>query len=107
LALQQISEDDWLRLKRIGGGQDALFFASPFCGTCKVAERMLDVVQAIGVPVTLYKLNINEAVKLRSDWRITSVPCIVIIKNGEPERIEYAMRSVEHLLQLLKEEGTT
>ncbi len=84
-----------------------MFFSSPFCGTCKVAERMLDVVQAIGVPFTIYKLNINEAIKLRSDWRISSVPCLVLIRNGEPERMEYAMRSVEHLLQLLKEEGSS
>lgn len=105
MTIREIEEDAWLRLDRIGKGRDALFFSSPFCGTCKVAERMLEVVQAMQVPVTLYKMNINHAVKLRNAWKIASVPCLVILKDGEPERFEYAMHSVEHIYTFLKYEG--
>lgn len=103
MAIQQIEEDAWLRLERIGNGHDALLFSSPFCGTCKVAERMLEVVEAAKVPVTMYKININYAAKLREAWRISSVPCLVLLKDGKPYRFEYAMRSVDHLYRMMTE----
>lgn len=102
MAIHEIQEADWLNLIRIGNGKDAILFSSPFCGTCKVAERMLEVVDAAEVPVTLYKMNINYSAKLREAWKITSVPCLVLLKNGEPVRFEYAMRSVDYLYGLLK-----
>ena len=102
MAIQEIHEDDWLRLARIGNGKDAILFSSPLCGTCKVAERMLEIVDAAEVPVTLYKLNINYSAKLREAWKISSVPCLVLLKNGEPIQFEYAMRSVDHLYTLMK-----
>ncbi|HTG68795.1 MAG TPA: thioredoxin family protein [Candidatus Udaeobacter sp.] len=102
MAIQEIQEADWLKLNRIGNGNDALLFSSPFCGTCKVAERMLEIVDAAQVPVTLYKMNINYSSKLREAWKISSVPCLVLLKNGEPFRFEYAMRSVDYLYNLMK-----
>ncbi|HTG69812.1 MAG TPA: thioredoxin family protein [Candidatus Udaeobacter sp.] len=102
MAIQEIQEADWLKLNRIGNGNDALLFSSPFCGTCKVAERMLEIVDAAQVPVTMYKMNINYSAKLRESWKISSVPCLVLLKNGEPIRFEYAMRSVDYLYNLLK-----
>lgn len=105
MSMQEIQEEEWLALNRIGNGQDALLFTSPFCGTCKVAERMLEVVAAADVPVTMYKININYAPKLRNDWKITSVPCLVLLKNGEPVRYEYAMRSVDYLYRIMKSMG--
>lgn len=105
MAIIEVTEDEWLRLKRIGGGRDALMFYSPFCGTCKVALRMLEVVDAAGVPTALYKMNINYAGKLRDAWQIASVPCLVVLEDGQPVRKEYAMRSVAHLFTSLKGEG--
>ncbi|MBC8078947.1 MAG: thioredoxin family protein [Gorillibacterium sp.] len=104
MAIYEIEEAEWLRLNRIGGSKDAIFFSSPFCGTCKVAERMLEVVEATDeVPITLYKININYSNKLREDWKISSVPCLVLLENGVPVRFEYAMRSVDYLYEILKE----
>ncbi|MFS0724578.1 thioredoxin family protein [Paenibacillus sp. 1P07SE] len=104
MAIVEVKEEEWLRLRRIGGGRDALMFYSPFCGTCKVALRMLEVVDAAGVPASLYKININYAGRLREAWQITSVPCLVLVEDGRPVRKEYAMRSVAHLFALLKDE---
>ncbi|MUT64811.1 thioredoxin family protein [Paenibacillus sp. NEAU-GSW1] len=101
MAIIEISEDEWLGMNRIGTGVDAILFSTPFCGTCKVAERMLEIADAAGTPATLYKINMNYAPKLREAWRISSVPCLAVVKNGEPVQLEYAMRSVDHIYNLL------
>ncbi|MFC5649239.1 thioredoxin family protein [Paenibacillus solisilvae] len=102
MAIIEIQEDEWMGLVRIGDGKDAILFSSPFCGTCKVAERMLEVVEASNVPVTIYKMNINYAPKLRNAWKISSIPCLVLLRNGEPVRYEYAMRSVHYLYDIMR-----
>ncbi|MFX3635865.1 MAG: thioredoxin family protein [Candidatus Pristimantibacillus sp.] len=102
MAILEIQEDEWLKLNRIGKGNDAILFSTPFCGTCKVAEKMLEVVEAAQVPTTIYKMNMNYSPKLREAWKITSVPCLVLLKDGKPLRFEYAMRSVDYLYQIMK-----
>lgn len=61
----------------------ALFFYTPLCGTCKIGERMLEVVQTTLPEVFIYKVNINEYTKTAHQWKIESVPCLVILKKGK------------------------
>lgn len=102
MAILEIQENEWLQLNRIGEGNDAILFSTPFCGTCKVAEKMLEVVEAAQVPTTIYKMNMNFSPKLREAWKITSVPCLVLLKDGKPIRFEYAMRSVDYLYHIMR-----
>ncbi|MNJ70806.1 hypothetical protein D3C77_672910 [compost metagenome] len=48
------------------------------------------------------KLNINFAPRLRNNWQIASVPCLVLLEEGKPVAKEYALRSVVDLHQWLK-----
>ncbi|EFM10486.1 hypothetical protein PaecuDRAFT_2922 [Paenibacillus curdlanolyticus YK9] len=96
------SGDGMLNKRTSDGAREAVLFYTAMCGTCQVAERMLEVVQATGVPVPIHKLNISFAPVLRERWQITSVPCLVLLEDGEPVLFEYVMRSVDHLYHLLK-----
>jgi len=80
----------------------ALLFYTPFCGTCGVAERMLSIVQAAGVPCPIYKTNINYTPLLREQFQIKSVPCLLIVQNGKPKGTIYAMQSVDYLFKELQ-----
>ncbi|MFB9325066.1 thioredoxin family protein [Paenibacillus aurantiacus] len=103
MAIQAIEEEEWLRLSRIGPGWDAVLFTTPLCGTCKVAERMLEVADAAGESATLYRINLNFAPVLRERWQIESVPCLALVHQGKLMRKEYAMRSVDYLHRMLRE----
>jgi hypothetical protein len=63
---------------------------------------MLEIVEATGISEHLFKMNINYAPKLRDAWKVSSVPCLVLLEDGEPSHFEYAMQSVGHLYDLLK-----
>ena len=80
---------------------EAVFIYTTFCGTCQLAERMLNIVQATGVRIPIYKLNINYAPQLREAWKVTSVPCLALLSNGAPIRLEYSMQSVDYLYNLI------
>lgn len=80
----------------------AVFFFTPLCGTCKLAEQMLTIVQEAPAVLPIVKLNINFAPILRDRWRIRSVPALVRLQDGQPIRTEYAMRSVPDLYEWLR-----
>ena len=102
MPLQEITEVDLLDHLPHANGKEAILFITALCGTCKLAERMLDIVLAASIRTEIRKLNINYAPKLRDAWKISSVPCLVILQDGEPVQFEYAMHSVDHLYRLLK-----
>lgn len=80
----------------------ALLLYTPFCGTCKLTERMLLVVSEMDPQIPLFKANINLMPSLATRWKITSVPCLLIIKQGEIAEQLYAMRSVDYLYHSLQ-----
>jgi thioredoxin-like negative regulator of GroEL len=104
MPLTEIREHELIELTDKSTGKEAVLFYTAFCGTCKVAERMLEVVEAAGAAVPVRKVNINFAPQLRDSWKITSVPCLVLLEDGAPVHFEYAMQSVGHLFQLLKKD---
>lgn len=102
MPLTEIDERQLIKLASADIARIAVLFTTPLCGTCKVAERMLEVAEAAGANYPLYKTNINFTPRLRDEWQIASVPCLVMIRNGQLTRKEYAMRSVDYLYELLK-----
>ncbi|MBH5319066.1 thioredoxin family protein [Paenibacillus sp. GSMTC-2017] len=103
MPLQELNEAQLLLLSEADIGKAAILFTTPMCGTCKVAERMLEITEVTGVAYPIYKTNINFTPRLREQWRISSVPCLIVFKNGKVVKQENAMRSVDYLYDLLKE----
>ncbi len=81
---------------------EGVLLFTPFCGTCQLAERMLEIAQATGITVPLSKLNINYAPTLIEAWKVVSVPCFVLLEDGKPIHMTYAMKSVDHLYNLIR-----
>lgn len=115
MPLREITEQEWLTQmekkvetvqaeteRETETGREALFFVTTLCGTCQLAEKMLEIVLASGPCIPVSKLNINYTPKLREQWRIASVPCLIVLQDGEPIRQEYAMRSVVDLSEWLR-----
>lgn len=74
-----------------------LYMYTPLCGTCKVGERMLEVVMEMLPDLPLFKMNINQVPQLAEEWRIESVPCLISMQDKIPIRKVYAMKSVVDL----------
>jgi thioredoxin-like negative regulator of GroEL len=80
----------------------AVFFYTPLCGTCKLAERMLSVVEAAIPDAPIFRANINGMSEWAERWRISSVPALFLFSRGEITDRHYALRSVDFLYRLLK-----
>ncbi|NEW06503.1 thioredoxin family protein [Paenibacillus sp. SYP-B3998] len=79
----------------------AVFLYTPFCGTCQLTERMLNIILTMMPSLKLVKSNINFLPNISHDWQITSVPCIVIVERGKEKQYLYRMQSVDELYRHL------
>jgi thioredoxin 1 len=80
-----------------------LYFYTPMCGTCQVANKMLTVVEQLLPDLTSGKADLNYLPEMAERFEIESVPCLIIMKNGEIQDKIYAFQSVPYLFEKLKE----
>lgn len=80
----------------------AVFLYTPLCGTCKVAERMLSVVEELLPLIPMKKVNLNYIPENAEKWEIQSVPCLLLFNKGELTKKIFAFQSVDFLYTELK-----
>lgn len=102
MAIIEMNEKQYLNPLSIKQEKEAIFFYTGLCGTCKIGERMLEIIDTMNNHIPINKININYAPNLRDLWQIKSVPCLVVIHKGKPEQFIYAMRSVDYLHEIVK-----
>lgn len=103
MSIEELQQAAIISLIEQADSSFALLLYTPFCGTCGVAERMLSIVQAAGVPQPIYKTNINYTPLLREQFKVTSVPCLLLFKAGKQVKTIYAVQSVDYLYKQLQQ----
>ncbi|BFH13571.1 hypothetical protein J6TS7_40910 [Paenibacillus dendritiformis] len=92
------------------GRPQALYVYSPFCGTCRLAEWMLALLEQSYPQLAIGSVNVLEAAELVQAHRIESVPCLLLWGDEAPERENrpekiYAFHSVTYMFERLKGGG--
>jgi hypothetical protein len=100
--MQEWSPKELLERIALDESPFAVFLYTPFCGTCKLAEYMLNIILVMEPEIPIYKSNINFLPQLISDWQIRSVPCIVVVEANGQQQFIYSMGSVDELYNKLK-----
>ncbi|MDO3412839.1 thioredoxin family protein [Saccharibacillus sp. CPCC 101409] len=79
---------------------------TPFCGTCKAARRMLEVVEELRPELEIYALDLNFAPSFVRTYRISSTPSLSVFEPGGAgtPRTIYAVRSVPYVLDFIENE---
>lgn len=74
----------------------AVYIYSTMCGTCHLARKMLSVVEALGVP-PIYEINGNFCETYLQEYKIQSIPALVLYKSGKLYETIFAFGDVIYL----------
>ena len=92
------TREEWETAKN--SSEKVLFYLyTPICGTCMVASKMMDVVEAMKQDLPMGKADLNYVQDIAVDYQIESVPCLLITENGAVKEKIYAFQSVPDLLK--------
>ena len=58
------------------------FFAD-WCGPCKMLSPVIDTLQSENADFDFYKVNVDENQNLATSFGVSSIPCVLIFKDGE------------------------
>ena len=59
-------------------------FNATWCGPCRMLAPVLeDISEKLGEKVSFYSVDVDENPGLAMKYRVNSVPCLVLLKNGE------------------------
>ena len=76
------------------------FWAS-WCGPCMALAPTVDEIAREQTVVKVGKVNVDEEGELARQYRIMSIPTLMVFRNGEPVRREVGGRSKEEILEMM------
>jgi len=79
-------------------------FYAEWCGPCKMMAPILDeVADALQGKVLIFKMNVDEAQEIASQFRIMSIPTLLLFKNGQVVDQMVGVMPKDQLIQKIKE----
>jgi thioredoxin-like negative regulator of GroEL len=79
-----------------------IYVFTPLCGTCKLAERLIQIATLSGQTNNVYKIDANYSPNLIRKFEIESVPCLIVVNNGELINKHYALKSVQDVFEIIR-----
>lgn len=73
-------------------------FYADWCGPCKMLGRVLEQLENIDI----IKINVDEYEELAKEYKVMSIPYLLIIKDGEIKKELIGFRSKEDLEEEIK-----
>ena len=78
-------------------------FWATWCGPCKaLAPRLEEADSQLNSEVKIAKINIDEEEELAAQFRVMSIPTLLLFKNGTPVEKSVGLVSTEELLEFAK-----
>lgn len=78
-----------------------LDFWAAWCGPCRMVGPIMDEIAAERPDVKVGKVNVDEQSKLAANFRVSSIPMLVVVKNGEIAAHAVGARPKADILTLL------
>lgn len=96
--------DDQNFAEGISSGLVLVDFFADWCGPCKQLTPILEeLAQEIGEQATVAKLDIDRSLKTTSSFEVTSVPTLILFKDGKEAQRVVGLKNKETLKKLISE----
>lgn len=78
-----------------------LDFWAPWCGPCRAVVPLVEEIAGERSDIQVGKINVDEEQELASQFRVMSIPTLVVMKNGKAANRAVGARSKQQILAML------
>lgn len=78
-----------------------LDFWAPWCGPCRTVVPIVEEIALERSDIKVGKVNVDEQKELARQFKVMSIPTLVVIKNGEVAARSVGAKSKEEILAML------
>ena len=78
------------------------FFAD-WCGPCKMLSPIVDEIAQESEDIKVVKINVDESPDIAMDYRVMSIPTLIVIKDGQEKARSVGFGEKAKILELLKQ----
>ena len=78
-----------------------LDFWAPWCGPCRMVGPIIDEIAGERSDIIVCKVNVDEQVALAQQFRVMTIPTLMVIKNGQVVHQSAGARPKAQILELL------
>ena len=100
MAVIHINKENFEQIKN--GDQVVLIdFYADWCGPCKMLAPVLEELSTSNPEFDFYKINVDENQDIANAFEISSIPCLIIFKDGEEVDRAVGFKSKQQLQEIL------
>ena len=78
-----------------------LDFWAPWCGPCRMVSPILDEIAAERPDIKVCKINIDEEYEFASQYKVVSIPTLLVMHDGKVEDKVIGARPKNQILEML------
>lgn len=99
--VKKISENEF---SEVMNAEVALIdFSATWCGPCKMLAPVLEEVsEEMKDHVAMYNIDVDENPNLATEYNITSIPALVLLKNGKKVDMQVGFQPKENIVKLIQ-----
>ncbi len=78
-------------------------FSAEWCGPCKMLAPVLEEVSdELGESVSFYSVDVDQNMDLAQQYKIVSIPALIVLKKGEKADMQVGFLPKEEVLDFIK-----
>ena len=77
-------------------------FYADWCAPCRMLAPIIEEIAKENADIKVGKINVDEQPQLAAAFKVSSIPMIVVIKNGEIVNSSVGYRAKDEILALIK-----
>lgn len=76
-------------------------FYADWCGPCKMLSPVLEEISN-ETDIKICKVNVDENQTLAIEYKVMSIPTLIVFKEGKKELVSVGLKSKEEILEMIK-----